>query len=67
MADELAVYMLHICQQLQVSEEVQSQISSLYEHVEYQERFPSMDPRALAGIRVGEEDQGQNHISSLVE
>ena len=66
-SDELALYMLHICQQLDVEEEIQSQISSLSEHVAYQEKFESVDERALLGIKVGEEVQEPNQISSLME
>ena len=50
-AEQLAVYMFHICEQEERPPEDQSQISSMEERVEYQERFNSIDERVLAGLR----------------
>ena len=46
-ADELAVYMHHICEQMLEPLEDQSEISSLFERVEYEEKFDSKDERVL--------------------
>jgi hypothetical protein len=53
-AEELALYMHHICEQLEAPPQDPSEISSLSEYVEYQEHFESRDERILQGVRIEE-------------
>ena len=58
-ADQLAIYMNYLCEQREAPEQEPSEISDIEVESEREVRIVPEDPRAMAGIRIGEETLDQ--------